>query len=151
MEQRLTSFTPTQGQAGIVNSNDYIQRRSAYRMAKAIVMERRGGRCFDFPFYRARSKDLPPLAEPQLWQHFVKDGQFEGRPFRWVWPAVSRVCRTCTCRSSLPGTQECMPGKHIVSSCCSRASSCGRWPACRPASAAPCSSWFAGCQWLGFS
>ena len=80
----LTSCTHTQGQAGIVNSNDYIQRRSAYRMAKAIVMERRGGRCFDFPFYRARSKDLPPLAEPQLWQHFVKDGQFEGRPFRWA-------------------------------------------------------------------
>ena len=75
-----------QGEPGAVASNEYSTensgKKSAYRLAKAMLMERRGGRCFDFSFYRARSKDLPPLSEPDLWQHFVRYGQFEGRPFR---------------------------------------------------------------------
>jgi len=43
----------------------------------------RGPSCFDFDFYRSKNADLAVLTDKdKLWQHFVKDGQFEGRTFR---------------------------------------------------------------------
>ena len=45
----------------------------------------RGPACFDFDLYRARSADLAALADQDaLWGHFVRDGQFEGRVFRFA-------------------------------------------------------------------
>ena len=45
----------------------------------------RGSACFDFDLYRSRSPDLAGLADnDQLWEHFLRDGQFEGRIFRQV-------------------------------------------------------------------
>lgn len=76
-----------QGEVGAVNTNDYKDKRSFYRLSKMLSMWRRGPRCFDFPFYTSRSKDLPPLPNDALWRHFVYDGQFEGRPFRCAQPS----------------------------------------------------------------
>lgn len=43
-----------------------------------------GPACFDAAFYAARNTDLPPLTPADLWEHFVHDGQFEARPFRFA-------------------------------------------------------------------
>lgn len=73
-----------QGLPGAVNSNDFADHRAAYKLAKVLMMQRRGSSCFDDDFYRSRSHDLPDWPPAQLWGHFVHDGQFEGRPFRCV-------------------------------------------------------------------
>ena len=108
-----------------MNSNEYTDRKAAFRLAKAMLMERRGGRCFDFPFYRARSKDLPPLPEPDLWQHFVKHGQFEGRPFRCNLPAVCAASTEpelhCTANAERQAGRELLLLLHSCSSATNRA------------------------------
>ncbi len=71
-----------QGVPGAINSNDYADHRASYRLAKVLVMQLRGSACFDFEYYRSRSRDLSSWPQPQLWDHFVQDGQFEGRSFR---------------------------------------------------------------------
>ena len=72
-----------QGVPGAINSNDYATHRASYRLAKVLVMRLRGSACFDFEYYRSRSRDLSSWPHAQLWDHFVQDGQFEGRSFRW--------------------------------------------------------------------
>lgn len=86
-----------QGVPGAINSNDYATHRASYRLAKVLVMRLRGSACFDFEYYRSRSRDLSSWPQPQLWDHFVQDGQFEGRSFRWGgisaslgFPSISR-------------------------------------------------------------
>ena len=73
----------SQGVPGAINSNDYATHRASYRLAKVLVMRLRGSACFDFEYYRSRSRDLSSWPQAQLWDHFVQDGQFEGRSFRW--------------------------------------------------------------------
>ena len=61
----------------------YKSRKSSYRLSKTIAMLLRGRACFDFDLYRAKSVDLAALPDNDaLWNHFVRDGQFEGRVFR---------------------------------------------------------------------
>ena len=91
-----------QGAAGAADVNTYHEDRMGFRLGKALTMAMRGSACFDFPEYRARSRDLPPdIPDAGLWDHFIHDGQFEGRPFR---QASSRagsasqhdgLCATC--------------------------------------------------------
>lgn len=52
--------------------------------AKLLEMRTVGSACFDAAYYSARNTDLPPLAPADLWEHFVHDGQFEARPFRFT-------------------------------------------------------------------
>lgn len=68
-----------------VNSNVYRDRKPSYRLSKTIAMLIRGRACFDFDLYRSKSADLAALPDDDaLWNHFVKDGQFEGRVFRYA-------------------------------------------------------------------
>lgn len=68
---------------GAVNSNLYKDRKWSYRLSKAIAMLIRGPACFDFDLYHSKSADLAALTDKdELWEHFVRDGQFEGRVFR---------------------------------------------------------------------
>ncbi|EIE24703.1 hypothetical protein COCSUDRAFT_14419 [Coccomyxa subellipsoidea C-169] len=68
---------------GAANANVYDKKRMSFRLGRAITMLLRGNSCFDFNLYRARSRDLPgTMTDEQIWDHFVHDGQFEGRPFR---------------------------------------------------------------------
>ena len=78
----LTQRMTFQGVPGAINSNDYATHRASYRLAKVLVMRLRGSACFDFEYYRSRSRDLSSWPHAQLWDHFVQDGQFEGRSFR---------------------------------------------------------------------
>lgn len=74
---------PPQGAPGAATSNLYARNRMAYKLGKALTMALRGSACFDFQEYRERSRDLPAnLPDDKLWEHFVHDGQFEGRHFR---------------------------------------------------------------------
>ena len=43
-------------------------------------MSMRGSDCFDVEFYKKHNQDIPE--EEATWEHFVNQGQFEGRPFR---------------------------------------------------------------------
>lgn len=78
--------TPSQGQH--VASNEYSAKREHLRRIKIISMRERGPRCFDFDYYHKRNPDLPvpPWTAANLWEHFVKDGQHEGRVFRFRCP-----------------------------------------------------------------
>ena len=72
-----------QGSPTAAVTNVYEQNRMAYKLGKAITMALRGSACFDFQLYRERSHDLSAeIPDEKLWEHFVHDGQFEGRPFR---------------------------------------------------------------------
>jgi hypothetical protein len=74
-----------QGPAGDITGNDYAAHTAAYKLPRALAMQRRGRACFDHEFYRNRSRDLPRDWEAtQLWDHFVENGHFEGRTFRYV-------------------------------------------------------------------
>ena len=82
---------------GNVNRNLYRDRKSTYRLSKAITMLIRGPACFDFDLYRSKSADLAALPDnDMLWEHFVRDGQFEGRVFRYAsfYIALSERMRT---------------------------------------------------------
>ena len=85
-----------QGPAGDITGNDYAAHTAAYKLPRALAMQRRGRACFDHEFYRNRSRDLPRDWEAtQLWDHFVENGHFEGRTFRYLrWLPV-----TCRCSS----------------------------------------------------
>lgn len=68
---------------GAANANVYATKRMSFRLGRAITMLLRGNYCFDYTLYRAKSRDLPAtLTDEQIWEHFVHDGQFEGRSFR---------------------------------------------------------------------
>ena len=80
-----------------MNSNIYRDRKSSFRLSKAITMMIRGPACFDFDLYRSKSADLAGLTDnDMLWEHFVRGGQFEGRVFRYasVYVALSECMRT---------------------------------------------------------
>jgi hypothetical protein len=45
-------------------------------------MQARGPNCFDFSLYREANKDLQKFSDKDAWEHFVRNGQFEGRTHR---------------------------------------------------------------------
>ncbi|CAL8467738.1 g7276 [Coccomyxa elongata] len=70
---------------GAANVNVYATKRMSFRLGRAITMQLRGTSCFDYNLYRTKSRDLPAtLTDEQIWDHFVHDGQFEGRAFRFT-------------------------------------------------------------------
>ncbi len=86
-----------------MNTNAYQDRKSSYRLSKAITMRIRGSACFDFDLYRSRSPDLAGLVDnDQLWEHFLRDGQFEGRAFRQVFrPVLNNIAALVPATTSL--------------------------------------------------
>ena len=77
----------------------YQDRKASYRLSKAIAMLIRGPACFDHELYRAKSADLAELTDnKELWEHFVSDGQFEGRVFRYPLRSHQQhCCAACQC------------------------------------------------------
>ena len=96
---------------GGVNTNLYNDRKSSYRLSKAISMLIRGPSCFDFNFYRSKSADLAVLTdEDKLWQHFVRNGQFEGRVFRCILIEKPTSAPHGVVLLCLPSLSACIPG-----------------------------------------
>ena len=44
-------------------------------------MGMRGSECFNLTYYEISNADMP--VHEATWQHFINQGQFEGRPFRY--------------------------------------------------------------------
>ena len=44
-------------------------------------MGMRGSECFNLTYYQISNADMP--IQDATWQHFINQGQFEGRPFRY--------------------------------------------------------------------
>lgn len=97
MKEALCAIQVADGEANI---NVFDQNRIIFRLGRAMTMELRGSSCFDFAMYRERSQDLPPnMSDEQIWDHFVHDGQFEGRPFRCLPPRTSPLLCSSTSHS----------------------------------------------------
>ena len=75
----LMQFTCMQGD---IRNNEYTAKKDHLRLIKILGMRHRGPACFDFELYRKRNPDLPKWGDQDLWEHFVKHGQHEGRVFR---------------------------------------------------------------------
>mmetsp|Transcript_669 Transcript_669/g.1942 ORF Transcript_669/g.1942 Transcript_669/m.1942 type:complete len:501 (-) Transcript_669:495-1997(-) len=69
-----------------VTSNLYLKKLPAMKKLKAMAMAVRGARCFDVPFYLENNPALPKMDDRRMWEHFVIEGQFETRPFRFKCP-----------------------------------------------------------------
>lgn len=107
---------------GAANENVYDKKRMSFRLGRAITMMLRGNSCFDFTLYRARSRDLPgDRTDEQTWDHFVHDGQFEGRPFRCCMPHLREFIQNGAICRQLPVTV-CLP--HDLKCLCMRRFTC---------------------------
>lgn len=72
-----------QGKADVqVSSNLYTMDPVTFRSQRMAYMQSRGPGCFDKAFYQAHSPDLQGMGAADLWEHFWKNGQFEGREYR---------------------------------------------------------------------
>lgn len=65
-----------------VSSNLYTMDPVTFRSQRMAYMQSRGPGCFDKAFYQAHSPDLQGMGAADLWEHFWKNGQFEGREYR---------------------------------------------------------------------
>lgn len=69
-----------------VTSNAYDELLPELKRERSMAMALRGAGCFDVAYYKEINADLPKMDDRQLWEHFVIEGQFEARPFRFRCP-----------------------------------------------------------------
>ena len=67
----------------IVSSNAWAVNADLYRLPKMLSLQAVGPACFDYAFYLQKNKDLSVLPQDLLFAHFIFNGQFEGRIFRY--------------------------------------------------------------------
>ena len=66
-----------------VLSNMWEHDAMPIKRQRIAYVQSRGPGCFDTTYYLAKNQDLQVIPTPlQLWDHFVTNGQFEGRSFR---------------------------------------------------------------------
>lgn len=88
-----------------IRENEYTAKKEQLRMAKIVGMRQRGDACFDYDLYRQRNPDLPKWGKKDLWEHFVKHGQHEGRVFRFLCKSSpSTAIATATGTAATPVT-----------------------------------------------
>ncbi|KAK9821494.1 hypothetical protein WJX74_002692 [Apatococcus lobatus] len=66
-----------------VSSNMYTMDPVTFRSQRMAYMQSRGPGCFDKAYYQSHSPDLQGMGAADLWEHFWKNGQFEGREYRF--------------------------------------------------------------------
>ncbi|BDA51685.1 hypothetical protein COCOBI_19-2410 [Coccomyxa sp. Obi] len=75
----------SQGQVGVVNSNEYQRSPMSFRLGKILQMQLRGSSCFDFEYYRDQYPEIPyHTSNTKVWYDFVRMEQFTGRRFRFL-------------------------------------------------------------------
>lgn len=68
-------------------NNDFVVKRATYNIPKLLVGMRRGLRCFDCRFYKNANRDLPKAWTcRQAYEHYINDGDIEGRKARFLCP-----------------------------------------------------------------
>lgn len=67
----------------ILSSNDWAANPDIYRLPKMLSLQAIGPTCFDERFYLQKNKDLHSIPDDLLYAHFIFNGQFEGRTFRY--------------------------------------------------------------------
>lgn len=75
-----------------VTTNAYVTDAASIRAPKIALLRGRGPVCWDGDFYLHHNPDLPAggvATIAQAWDHYLISGQFEGRPSRYIYPAVS--------------------------------------------------------------
>ncbi|DBA99576.1 TPA: hypothetical protein ACH3X3_012154 [Trebouxia sp. C0006] len=74
------------GQTGeqVVSSNDWAVNADVYRLPKMLSLQAIGPSCFDGDFYLQKNRDLLEIPQDLLFAHFIYNGQFEGRTFRYL-------------------------------------------------------------------
>ncbi|DBB06321.1 TPA: hypothetical protein ACH3X1_011892 [Trebouxia sp. C0004] len=74
------------GQTGeqVVSSNDWAVNSDVYRLPKMLSLQAIGPSCFDGDFYLQKNRDLHEIPQDLLFAHFIYNGQFEGRTFRYL-------------------------------------------------------------------
>ena len=75
-----------------IASNGYLDRMVEVRAPRIATMKGRTSTCFDGQFYRTSNADLGGLPDDDLWPHFVKYGQFQGRAYRCCAYASAELC-----------------------------------------------------------
>lgn len=66
-----------------VHRNRYVTDVAVYKLPEVLAAAARGIDCFDCKFYADYNADLPASFDClSLFDHYVNNGQFEGRPFR---------------------------------------------------------------------
>jgi hypothetical protein len=68
-----------------VHKNAYATDAAEYKLPMVLAEAARSVDCFDCVAYLENSPDLPRAWDcPTLFNHYINYGQFEGRPFRYV-------------------------------------------------------------------
>ena len=82
-DQWQTAQDAGQTSEQIVSSNDWAANPDVYRLPKMLSLQAIGPTCFDADFYLYKNKDLRDIPHELLFAHFIFNGQFEGRTFRY--------------------------------------------------------------------
>jgi hypothetical protein len=72
-----------------ITSNAYVQMLPKVQAEMALLNEARGSGCFDVVFYREHNPDVKAATPEDVWQHFLRHGQFEMRTHRYVLGVLS--------------------------------------------------------------
>ena len=70
-----------------VTANAYVTDAESIRAPKIALLRSRGPVCWDAAFYLDHNPDLPQggvSTAAQAWDHYLGNGQFEGRASRYV-------------------------------------------------------------------
>ncbi len=67
-----------------IKKNAFSEDTRDYALRHIWAMKQLEPGCFDSAYYLGKNQDLPRWGDPMIaWHHYVMNGQFEGRPFRY--------------------------------------------------------------------
>jgi hypothetical protein len=66
-----------------IHQNRYVTSGAEFKLPSVLAAAAQGIECFDCEFYRLSNSDFPPgFTCQQLFDHYINNGQFEGRSYR---------------------------------------------------------------------
>ncbi|KAK9810073.1 hypothetical protein WJX72_004380 [[Myrmecia] bisecta] len=80
----VTARTVGMREESDVVANEWVDHADQYRLPKMLSLQTIGGGCFDSQYYLEKNYDLAGFPMSVLFTHFAYNGQFEGRPFRFI-------------------------------------------------------------------
>lgn len=76
-----------------MHKNKFVTNSASFKLPMVLALAAKGVECFDCPFYAASNGDIPPSFNClALFDHYINNGQFEGRPFRCGLSASAMIC-----------------------------------------------------------